>query len=266
MSSSGKKLTAREIQLLKQAQLAFNKVQSLNKDTQYTEYLYSLIETLKCLATIGRRESREFKKCTVWLTCELEQPVNTFIARFRNIKSPDFDISVIVNQTRKNVFDKIGEFELPATHPEIKKKLRSFIKNKARLHGQILDKIREIEKKPKPFSLDRPLPNQEDNGVTLKDFVRDTRLPNNWENTSEYPEIIEFMREFMEYIKHDRDNRLRECCHADYPQLNAHQLCIFNFIHEPPLTVVEIANRLRIKGKKPRNIIDYFLKEKWTKK
>lgn len=256
-------LAFRQAKSLKE-QLYSQQIQSSNSDTHYAEYLYLLVVILQVLTKIEKTKSREFVKCQLWLTRESERPMKKFIAtEYPNIDSPDVDMSVIKNDTRRAALKKIADFKLPENHENMSGQLKYFIVYQCRLKGRIKDAIREMERRRRinpTVSLNK-LVSDDNNKGTLENFIQDKRLPNYWD-LEESQRMMKCYREFKKYIEEDKDKRLRTLCHRKYSQCNAHQLAIWILLANPPLTVVEIVDKLGIRGNKPRNIIDFFWKKK----
>lgn len=230
------------------------------KDSQYNQYLYSLIDTLQSLAKITGvhfRESKKYKfylqRCKIYLNDEFNIAVHQLV-NYYSVKYPYLDLSEALSKTLNEVFEKILIFPLPQNQNETKKLFENWItykkKDCLRLKGKFQDEHRRVNKIQKLHqSLNQPFSANEDNNLTLEDILKD---PN--EFSVEHQQIIELSRRLESYILEDKDNRLKNCRSRSNRQCDGQQLAILKLLQDPPLKRKEIITKLQITGNKPEGI------------
>jgi hypothetical protein len=233
------------------------------KDSQYNQYLHSLIDTLQSLAEITDvqfRESTKYKfylrSCKIYLNDEFNIAVRPLV-NYYSVKLPYLDLSEILSKTLNEVFDKILNFSLPQNQNETKKLFKNWIIYNSigclRLKGKFKDEKRRVLKiQGLHQSLNQPISANEGTNLTLEDILKDPK-----EFSIEYQQIIELSRRLEDYILEDKDNRLKNCCSRSNEQCNGQQLTILKLLQYPPLKRGEIIIKLQITGNKPEGIVHY---------
>lgn len=248
-------------------------LQQLDRNTQYDEYLYSLIEILQYLAKTN-------KCCGEWLNYthvlihEIQGSRDQRIKQeLKKCSHPQYQEDL--NDTLYEVIQYIEEFKLPSNKYETKKTLIRWINwatknvsnsspDKRKIPGlgfkvKNLNKIAEEESKLYS-SLDEQKFDKDGNSVTLGDFIRDKspstleEIENFLEDLNKWENRISVGKKLMEYIKTDPNGRLRNSHPPKYPECHVQMLAQRRLLKFKPDKFSQIAKDCNIKGKNPGQV------------